>query len=191
MVGIPGARKSFFAERFAETFRSPLVSYDKICQLVNGSLTDPKLKSAVCAQITNYMLDEFLKAGQTIIYDGTSTLRGERDGLVRRANTAGYSPILIWVQTEAASAKKRALKGTDSKIPLTAEQFDAVLKRFSPPNHEKHIVISGKHTYASQMKIVLKYLVEPVDKDRETPPSRTSRYLSDTTSTDRHAGYSR
>ncbi|MBO9600754.1 MAG: hypothetical protein J7559_23390, partial [Cohnella sp.] len=44
----------------------------------------------------------------------------------------------------------------------TAEQHDAAVRRFSAPHStEKPIVISGKHTYATQAKMVLRKLAEP------------------------------
>ena len=34
-----------------------------------------------------------------------------------------------------------------------------MVRRFTEPTHEKHVVISGKHAYATQAKMVLRKLV--------------------------------
>lgn len=148
MVGIPGSGKTFFAEHFAATFNAPYVSTQSVAHL--ASLTD---KDTIA--ITDYMLNELLKTKQTIIYDGDTSSRTARQELVKLSNDKGYEPLLVWVQTESLSAKQRATRKS-AENRLTNDEFDAFLRKFTPPNaSEKAIVISGKHTYPSQLKIVL------------------------------------
>lgn len=171
-VGIPGSGKSFFAEHFAETFKAPLVSFDRLHQDVlkksKTTISDLQAKS-----IVEHMFNELLKTNRTIVYEGKTNLRTERAALLKSAKNAGYEPLFIWVQTEPVTAKKRAIKKSNEK-PLSSEQFDARLKQFSAPHvSEKFIVISGKHTYASQLKIILKHLVKPsavTDSQLVRPP---------------------
>ena len=47
-------------------------------------------------------------------------------------------------------------------MSLTKKQFDALVENFEAPQTKKKIVvISGKHAYSSQLKIILKHLAEP------------------------------
>ncbi|HRN90356.1 MAG TPA: ATP-binding protein, partial [Candidatus Saccharibacteria bacterium] len=161
MVGIPGAGKSFFAEHFAQTFNAPIVSYDQIrTQLYNNpTFTDDEQE--IVGRIANHMLQELFKSERTILYEGPSDLRTERSAISKLARDAGYETLFIWVQTESSSAKSRSIKAKNDKIS-NADEFNAKIKRFSAPHQTEHaVVISGKHTYASQLKIVLKRLVEP------------------------------
>ena len=122
-----------------------------------GSLTHDANQYAVANKVANYLLDEVMKTGRTIIYDGQTDLRTERALIAKKSRDSDYEPLFVWVQTESATAKKRAAKSI-----ARIEEFDAKLKRFSTPHQtEKAIVISGKHTYNSQLKIILKHLVEP------------------------------
>lgn len=148
MVGIPGSGKTFFAEHFATTFNAPYISTQSIAQQVSLSENDS-------VSMANYMLRELLKTNQTIVYDGDTSSRTRRTDLSKIAQENGYKPLFVWVQTESASAKQRATKkSADNR--LTAEEFDGYLRKFTPPNaSEKAIVISGKHTYPSQLKIIL------------------------------------
>jgi len=162
MVGIPGSGKSFFAEHFAETFKAPIVSFDRLRQELFKSPTFNKSEDDIIGRIANYMLDEVLKTGRTVVYEGQTSLRTDRASIAKKTRDAGYEPMFVWVQTELTEAKKRAIKPNSSRPTLNADQFDIRLKRFSAPHQtEKTIVISGKHPYTSQLKIVLKYLVEP------------------------------
>lgn len=162
MVGIPGSGKSFFAEHFADTFKSPIISYDNLRNKISELPTYTKEEDDSVRKIANYILNETLKTGRTVIFDGQSDTRIDRAQVSKLARDAGYEPLIIWVQTEPLTAKKRSTKLNDSKYKTSPEKFDHIYKRFSPPHMtEKAVVISGKHTYSSQLKIVLKSLAEP------------------------------
>ncbi len=161
MVGIPGSGKSFFAEHFSDTFKAPYINVDKLRADLFNTPEFSKKEDAVLGKITNYMLDETFKTSQTIVYEGFADTRTERIGITKKARDAGYEPLFIWVQTESITAKKRALKVSSDKISMTSAKFDELSKRFAQPvQSEKYIVISGKHTYVSQLKIVLKNIIK-------------------------------
>jgi len=156
MVGVPGSGKSFFAEKFAETFNAPYVSIEKI--------TPYTATASDASHIIHHQTTELLKTRQSIILEGDTDTRTERDKLARQARIAGYETLLVWVQTDPATAKSRSVRETKDKInrTLSADEYDRIVKRFTPPSViEKPTVISGKHTYATQAKIVLKKLSAP------------------------------
>ncbi|MEO7904367.1 MAG: hypothetical protein ABIR91_01085, partial [Candidatus Saccharimonadales bacterium] len=73
-------------------------------------------------------------------------------------------------------------------------EYDRVVKRFNAPlPTETFIVISGKHTYASQAKVVLKRLSTPrteiINQTAVTAPARDRRPQprTDTPHSDRHS----
>ena len=182
MVGIPRSGKSFFAEHFAETFKAPIVSFD---QLRKKIFTNPSFNNdedEIVAKVADHVLDEVLKTKRTIIYEGRTNLRNERALISKKAHDVGYEPLFIWVQTETLAAQKRATKSSLEKPLLSIDEFSIKLKHFSAPHQsEKAIVISGKHTYASQLKVVLKHLIHPRAIDAETAnpvrPSMNRNFL--------------
>lgn len=156
MVGVPGSGKSFFAEKFAETFNAPYVSLEKITPFTTSSSDASHLMQQQTA--------ELLKTRQSIIIEGDTDTRTERDRLARQARMAGYETLLVWVQTDPATAKSRSIRETKDKTnrTMSIDEYDRIVKRFTPPSViEKPTVISGKHTYATQAKIVLKKLSAP------------------------------
>lgn len=160
MVGIPGSGKSFFADHFAETFNAPIISFDQLRDELFDQPTFTNDEYSIIERVADHQLGELFKTEQTIIYDGSGQQRQERTKLTKRAQSAGYETLFIWVQTETTTAKKRAMKRT--KGHFSSAMFDDAFKRFSAPHETEHAtVISGKHTYASQLKIVLKRLIEP------------------------------
>jgi predicted kinase len=162
MVGIPSSGKSFFAEHFAETFKAPIVSYDILRKKIFSNPTFSKDEDDIIRNVSDYVLSEVLKTKKTVLYEGQTNLRTERYDISKKADKAGYNCLFIWVQTESVTAQKRATKSSLEKPALSIDEFNAKLKKFNAPNkNEKVIVISGKHTYASQLKIVLKHLIQP------------------------------
>lgn len=180
MVGVPGSGKSFFADKFAETFRAPYVSRNRIETLIS----DASLADALAMQ----QFAELLKTHHTVIVEGPATTRTERSELARQAKSAGYETLFVWVQTDPATAKVRSIRPQkDSQYrALSPEEYDARLQHFSPPHPtEKAVVISGKHTYATQARVVLKKLSSPraAIAGHSRPPMRpTSAPSSNSTS---------
>ena len=173
MVGISGAGKSFFAEQFSETFQAPLVSSSAIMTAIGKSSIPLKIINALIDQ----QMKELFKSRQSFIVDGHSDTKAERIALAATARKHGYEVLVIWVQTEPATAQKRSLKAAKTeqhRRVTTAEQHAAAVRRFTAPhNTERPIVISGKHTYATQAKMVLRKLAEPradISVHTTTPP---------------------
>lgn len=149
LVGTPGSGKTFFAEKFAQTFNAPYAGREKITALI------PEIDSKLADALVLSQLDELLKTKQSVIVEGPAETRSERLDLARRARKAGYETLLVWVQTDPATARGRALKNPN----LGEAAYEQQLQRFVPPvSPEKPVVISGKHTYATQAKVVLKKL---------------------------------
>jgi predicted kinase len=156
MVGVPGSGKTFFADKFADTFNAPYVSLEKI--------TPYTIDSATALRLIDHQIAELLKTRQSIIVEGGTATRTERDKLIRKARSAGYESLIVWVQTDPATAKFRSVRETKDKVnqTLSSDDYDRHARRFSAPSTlEKPTVISGKHTYATQAKIVLKKLSSP------------------------------
>ncbi len=174
LVGIPGSGKSTFAERFAHTFQAPYINLKAI-----ASIAETNEDSAQA--LSFHLLDELLKTNRSLVYEGTTHSKVNRQALTKKVSDAGYQPLFVWVQTESIESKRRATKNQKDNSQLSADEFDAAIKRFTPPSiNEKAIVISGKHTYASQLKIVLKHIAShqrPVVSTDQPAPRVRSRNI--------------
>ena len=121
-------------------------------------------------QVAKLIIDELFVAGNTFVLDGGYNSRVARDEITAEAARYGFRTLIIWMQTDEPTARRRAqnrslkVAGDHYKQSLTHEQWDAQVKLFTPPDVEKKesnsVVISGKHTYAAQAKTVLKKIVE-------------------------------
>lgn len=174
MVGIPGSGKSQFAEKLAETFHMPFI--DSL--FLETHSTD----DSSAGELIGYVLGELTKTGASFVFEGNSDSRVRRTEFVAWAKSKGYIPLFIWVQTDLNTSLDRTMRNKT----MTKDEFVRTLKTFSPPHEsEKAVVISGKHTYASQVKVVLKRLGElnrpalhatpSVQRAVEQPTNRSSR----------------
>ncbi len=162
MVGIPGAGKSAFAERFADTFQAPILNRTKLKKEL--LLDDEQSDTLVDA-----ILAEYLKTNRTIVIEGGVNRKTNRATLSKVLHKAGYKPLIVWVQTDANEAHRRATKKYPKGSGLTSDEFEVSLKEFQAPvDLERAVVISGKHTYTTQVKVVLKQLAS--ENERPIPP---------------------
>ena len=147
MVGIPGSGKSFFATKFAETFGTPYI--DSL--ILEKNARDEQASS----ELLGLVLGELAKTGKSFVFEGNSDTRVRRTEFASWARSRNYLPLFIWVQLDQATALNRTLRSKS----MDKHEFARILKDFSAPHPtEKPIVVSGKHTYASQVKSVLKRL---------------------------------
>jgi len=159
MIGIPGAGKTTFAQKFSDTFQAPFINQGAIQESLYGARYAKADETARVQELSLQFLHEVLKTKQTVVYEDCNGTRRFRHELAHIANKAGYVPLFVWVQTESAEALRRVTRKNGTVVPMTSEQFDHELRQFSVPVVSEHaVVISGKHTYASQLKNVLRNL---------------------------------
>lgn len=169
MIGIPGSGKSTFADRFADTFKAPIVSQTRLQRELD--LTDDEAR-----QLRDFILSEYMKTHRTVLIDGGLDNKEQRDETVLRLVKAGYRPLIVWVQTDTGESLRRASKPFPKGSGLTPEAFDALVDAFDPPHaKEKTVVISGKHTYTAQLKIILRQLATPDHTQPKLAPNPKDR----------------
>lgn len=165
MVGIPGSGKSSFAEKFADTFQAPLINRLQLQK-------DLELNNRQSDLVAGTMLKEFVKTKRTILIEGGLDTKEERETLAKRLAASGYRTLIVWVQTDTAEAQRRASKPYPHGSGIEPDDFDAIINRFEPPGEKENpVVISGKHTYTTQLKVVLKQLALSVHAQHPLPQS--------------------
>lgn len=150
VVGLPGSGKSFFAKQFSTTFGMPYVDYAHYQQLTGSE----DLGDVVATELVQHLA----VTGQSILIEGRGESKLDRSVLAKLAHSVGYKLLFVWVQTEPQTTYKRAVATKDGGY--SQSEYDARIKAFALLDRtDPFVVISGKHTFVSQARMVLKRIV--------------------------------
>ena len=162
LYGYPGAGKTYFARQLCDNLQAAHVHGDRI----RGELFDEprydKEENNAITQLMDYMSGEFLHAGMSVVYDTNAMRQSQRRQLRDMARKHHAQPLLIWLQIDLESAYARAShrdrRRADDKYagPSDRATFERVSGAMQNPQHEDHIVISGKHTFTTQLSAFVK-----------------------------------
>lgn len=161
MVGIPGSGKTHFAKKFADTFNAPFINAEEISAECGSE--------EIGQSVAGLFVAELAKTGQTFVYEGMTATRTDRADFNKWARSKGYQPMLVWVQTDRPTAQDRTRRSRG----IDRNGYADLTKTFSPPHpSEAPVVISGKHTYATQAKVVLNHLAKSRKDTATVVPER-------------------
>lgn len=162
-IGPPGSGKSFFARRFAEMFNAPLISFDEIRSELFNEILYSEDENIIVARMAGLQLRELLRTKKTVVIDGGHNAKISRQELAKVVRPLGYKVLNVWVQTDERTARNRSIKRKKAQPEdsynraLDETEFVSQSKKFTPPSkYEEFVVISGRHTYPTQARIVLK-----------------------------------
>ena len=147
VFGAPASGKTTFCEKFSRQFRAPYYNLDDL-ESEHGFKRNKQL----------VILDLLAQTGQNIIIEGGLDTFAEREEISKLFRSRGYTPSLIWIQTDVNTIKSR-LKSRLKSVSTAKEVYDSKMEVLeAPAEEEEPIVLSGKHTFDTQLKAVLSQL---------------------------------
>lgn len=167
LYGFPGAGKTYFARQLCDHLQAAHIQGDRIRGELFENPQYDKDENQVIAQLMDYMTGEFLGAGISVVYDTNAMRLSQRRQLREMARKEHAQAVLIWFQIDHESAivrvTKRDRRRSDDKfaMPLDRATFDRIAGGMQNPEiNEEYIVISGKHTFNTQLSAFMKRLRE-------------------------------
>lgn len=167
MYGFPGSGKTYFARQLCDELQAAHVSGDRIRGELFEKPRYDKQEDRVVTQLMQYMAEEFLSAGVSVVFDVNAMRVAQRRMLRDMARKAKAEPVLIWFQVDPDTSyqrnAKRDRRRADDKYAQTLDRqtFDKIANGMqNPTNTEDYLVVSGKHTYQSQRSAVIRKLYE-------------------------------
>ncbi len=147
VFGAPCSGKTTFSQQFAAQFNATFYDLDLLQQEHNLS-----------RQFILLLVAEIAKTGATLVLEGGNDTEKDRRELLSILRNAGYTPTLIWIQTDVSTIRAR-LKNKLKSVEKAKQVYDNRVKALEAPSDaEAPIVLSGKHTYPTQLKQVLTQL---------------------------------
>lgn len=167
LFGYPGSGKTYFARQVCENFQAAHLESDKIrTELFETPKYDAQENSLV-AQLMDYMTEEFLNAGVSVVYDANAMTAKERYELRKLAKRAHAQDLLVWFQADLETCFNRVVKRDKRKIDdkyaakWDRTTFENIIAHMQKPTFkEEYLVLSGKHYFDSQKSALLSKLKE-------------------------------
>jgi len=166
LYGFPGAGKTYFARQLCEHLQAAHIQGDRIRGELFEKPQYDKEENQVITQLMDYMTGEFLNAGMSVVYDTNAMRLSQRRALRETARKAKAQTVLVWLQIDHDSAlariSARDRRRSDDKfaMPIDKTTFQRVTAGMQNPQNEDYIVISGKHTFNTQLSAFVKRLRE-------------------------------
>lgn len=167
LYGYPGSGKSYFARQLCEDIQAAHIQSERIRAELFDQPRYDKQENEIVAHLMDYMTEEFLNAGMSVIYDMNAMRLSYRRELRDLARKSKSNSLLIWFQIDPDSAYVRASRRDRRKAddkyasPMDRNTFDSVANGMQNPSTiEDYIVVSGKHTYVTQRATFMKRLYD-------------------------------
>jgi predicted kinase len=167
LYGYPGAGKTYFARQLCQEISAAHVQGERIRYELFENPAFDRQENDVVNHLMEYMAEEFLSSGVSVVYDVNAARAGVRRSLRDMARKAKAQPLLVWFQIDPETAFARTIKRDKRKADdkyaasLDRNTFDSLSQGMQNPTPlEDFMVISGKHTYPTQRSAVFKKLYD-------------------------------
>jgi len=166
LYGFPGSGKTHFARQLCELIGAAHIQGDRIRYELFEKPRYDKQENDVVTHLMEYMAEEFLGAGISVIFDINAMRLMQRRVLRDIARKSHAAQMLVWLQIDTESAylrgTKRDRRKNDDKYaaPMDRAMFDRQVSHMQNPDGEDYVVISGKHTFNAQRSAVLRKLYD-------------------------------
>lgn len=180
LYGFPGAGKTYFARQFSENVQAAHLQADRIRSELFEEPKRDKREDEIVNHLMNYMAEEFLSLGMSVVYDVNAARAKQRFELRDLARRNKAQPLLVWFQMDQDTAFGRNIKRdrrrADDKYAAHWDRtsFENVIGSMqNPSQHDSYVVVSGKHLFSTQQSAVVRKLREAGVLSSDDAGSRT------------------
>ena len=167
LYGFPGSGKTYFSRQFGTEVQAAHLEEDRIRHELFEKPRFTKQENYALGRIMEYMAGEFLAAGISVVYDTNAMRVAQRRNLRDMARNHKATAVTVWFQVDPDTAfirnNKRDRRKTDDRFAAGygPDAFRELASHMQhPETTEDFIVISGKHSFPSQLSGVVKKLAD-------------------------------
>lgn len=160
--GYPGSGRTYFSRQYNLEVQSAHLQSDRIRNELFEKPRYDKQENVITRQIMDYMTEEFLSAGLSVIYDADVLKNAQRVLLKNLALKYSVEFVVVWLQVDEETSFERNISRDKRKIDdkyapkWDRTTFDSLVSQMqNPTNIKECIVISGKHLYNTQRNAVM------------------------------------
>ncbi len=180
-LGLPGSGKSYISRQLSDLIGAAHVSSDHLRFELFDTPRYDKAEHNIVTRLMDYMTEEFLQAGVSVIYDISVSRLADRRYLRELARKNKSKDLFIWIQTDTntawARSQNRDKRKADDKFsaPLDQSVFDQYMRLMQNPHNEQYVVVSGKHVFDTQKAAILRRLQEMNILSTETTETQVAK----------------
>ena len=164
-LGYPGSGKTFFSRRFAKDLRLFHLNSDRLRLEIFPKPNYTPSEHAIVFRTMDFLADELLQRGISVIYDANSTKRIYRKHLQNIAKKRKADYLLLWFKTPTNVALKRIKKRSNLKSELMKryhrtindEVLFGIKAEEESPSKERYIILEVG-SYQNQKELVIRFL---------------------------------
>ncbi len=167
LYGFPGAGKTYFARQFCDAIEAAHLEQDRIRHELFQQPRYTKQENSALNRIMEYMANEFITAGISVVMDMNAMRLSQRKALREMARQRKAATLVVWFQIDADTAfvrnQKRDRRKHDDRyaVGYDVEAFKQLASYMQHPEPtEDFVVVSGKHSFAGQLSSVIKKLAD-------------------------------
>lgn len=166
LFGLPGSGKTFISRQLSEDLGMAHVSADRIRYELFENPRHDKTEHQVILNMMNFMTEQFLNAGVSVVYDVSVSRLADRRALRELTRHFHAKELMVWIQIDPDTAfsrsRARDARKADDKYatPLDQKTFETYMRMMQNPQNENYLVVSGKHLYSSQKTAIIRRLTE-------------------------------
>lgn len=153
---LPGSGKTTFSKQLATTENFVRISSDDMRSAIHDNpseVGDPFLRYTVVFSALRYTLERVLESGADIIYDANVNQAKFRNELYKLALKHGYSPVLINIEVNEATARTRVAEREDGLSETQkAGLIDKHIANTEPASSDEAVIkVSGDKPFSEQL----------------------------------------
>lgn len=181
LYGYPGSGKSYLGRNLTDYLQAANISADRIRGELFAKPRYDNQENAIVLNLMNFMTEEFLNAGVSVVYDINASRQAGRKKLRELAEKNKAAYLLVWLQIDIESAyartQRRDRRTADDKNaqPQNRETFNRQLANMQNPEDENYLVISGKHAFMTQKSTIINRLYQMGLVTSETVQSNVAK----------------
>lgn len=167
LYGFPGSGKTLLAQQLASKVQAAHIYGDRIRNELFEQPRYDKTENDIVEHLMEYMAEEFLDAGVSVIFDNNTARKSKRRMLRTIARKKKAESLLIWLQIDKESAFMRAAKRDRRKsedkysMPIDKAIFNQQAGLMQNPGlDEEYLVLSGKHAFNMQQSAIIRKLYD-------------------------------
>ncbi len=161
-LGFPGSGKTHFARRFAEDYRYFHLSSDRLRLEIFPKPTFRPQEQAVVFRTMDYVTEELLRRGVSVIYDSNCNRREYRRRLRDIAKKCVARYLLLWFRSPVPLALRRLRARREIKTrylqkyhrPIPDQVLFSQKDEIEEPRRETHVILNSRDSYAKQKQTV-------------------------------------